>query len=94
MSDCLFESNLYELPIELRKFYVIVLMNAQRTQYHNGYSVINLKLEARYDDRNAGSKVNLRLINEMYSLNHEWLGKSHEIPMIKIECFSQVRIYQ
>lgn len=45
MSTCLFESNWYKLPSELRKLYIIALINAQKPQHYNGFGIIDLNLE-------------------------------------------------
>lgn len=45
MTDCLYESKWNELPIELQKFYVIIIGVGQRSHFYHGFGMIYLKLE-------------------------------------------------
>lgn len=46
MADCLYESNWQSLPIELQKYFIIMIANAQRKLYYHGFGVVKLDLEA------------------------------------------------
>lgn len=46
MADCLFESNWHELPIELQKYFLIMIGNAQRKLHYHGFGIVRLDLEA------------------------------------------------
>lgn len=45
MSDCLYESNWPELPIELQKYFILMIQNAQRPLYYHGFEIAVLKME-------------------------------------------------
>lgn len=45
MSDCSYESKWNELPIELQKFYVIIIGVGQRPLFYHGYGMIYLNLQ-------------------------------------------------
>lgn len=45
MADCLFESNWQDLPINLRKFVIVMIGNAKRPIFYNGFGLTVLNLE-------------------------------------------------
>lgn len=45
MSDCLFQSNWFELPIEQQKFFIVMIANAQRELVYQGFGIVTLNLE-------------------------------------------------
>lgn len=45
MSNCLYDSKWNKLPIELQKFYVIIIGVAQRPLHYHGFGVIYLHLQ-------------------------------------------------
>lgn len=45
MPDCLYESKWNELPIELQKFYVIIIGVSQRPLFYHGFGMIYLNLQ-------------------------------------------------
>lgn len=49
MADALYEVNWQDLPIELQKYFVIMIGNAQRPRYYHGFNVaiLNLQLYTR-----------------------------------------------
>lgn len=46
MSDCLYESDWPSLPIELQKYFIIMIANAQRKVHYHGFGIVKLDLEA------------------------------------------------
>lgn len=45
MASCLYRANWHYFPIELQKYYVIMIGNAQRPLYYHGFGVAILNLE-------------------------------------------------
>lgn len=45
MATCLFESNWQVLPIDLRKYLILMIGNAQRPLYYHGFKIAVLNLE-------------------------------------------------
>lgn len=45
MGDCLFFSNWVELPLELQKYFIVMIGNTQRPLYYHGFGIANMKLE-------------------------------------------------
>lgn len=44
-ADCLFESNYWhELPVDLQKFYILMVKSAQIPLYYHGFGMVNLSL--------------------------------------------------
>lgn len=44
MADSLFESNWLELPVELQKYFVIMIANMQNPLFYNGFGVFDVNL--------------------------------------------------
>lgn len=45
MADSLFESNWGDLPVDLQKFYILMIGNAQKPMFYHGFKVAVLNLE-------------------------------------------------
>lgn len=45
MSQCLYESNWLALPLDLRKFFILMIQNSQRSIFYHGFGFIILDLE-------------------------------------------------
>lgn len=45
MADSLYEVNWHELPIELQKYFVLMIANTQKPLYYHGFGVATLNLE-------------------------------------------------
>lgn len=45
MADCLYESNWWELPVELQKYFLLMNVNMQRLLFYHGFEVAVLNLE-------------------------------------------------
>lgn len=44
ISDCFFESEWFNLPFYLQKYFVIIIANAQRPLYYHGFGVAFINL--------------------------------------------------
>lgn len=44
MTDCLFECNWQDLPIELQKYFIMLIENAQRPLYYHGFKIAVIDL--------------------------------------------------
>lgn len=55
MAECLYDCNWHELDLQHQKYILVMMMNAQRPIYYNGFGVADLNLETfttvsdRYD---------------------------------------------
>lgn len=58
MADCLYQSNWQSLPIELQKYIVFMIANAQRPIIYHGFGVVNLDLQTftKVNDVKYGSQ--------------------------------------
>lgn len=65
MSNCLYECNWQGLPIDLQKFFIIIVANSQKPLYYNGFGLTTLDLET-FSKVNACTKK--KLINKNYNL--------------------------
>lgn len=45
IADALYECNWQKLPIELQKYFIIMMSNSQRSIYYSGYGIAVLNLE-------------------------------------------------
>lgn len=45
MPDCVFGMNWYEQPIDLQKYFILMIRNMQRPVYYHGFEVAKLNLE-------------------------------------------------
>lgn len=45
MADCLYEYNWYELPFDLEKYFIIMIANAQKPLFYDGFGVLVLNLQ-------------------------------------------------
>lgn len=45
MSDCMYEYNWYDLPVELQKFFILMIGNGHRPVYYTGSGVATLNME-------------------------------------------------
>lgn len=45
MADCLFESNWLELPVQLQKYFILMIGNSHRSLYYHGFGLAVLRLE-------------------------------------------------
>lgn len=45
MADALFDSNWSEVPVRLRKYYIIMIANTEKPIYYQGFGVAVLNLE-------------------------------------------------
>lgn len=45
MADSLFEANWKDLPVELQKYFILMIGNAQRPLYYYGSNVVRLDLQ-------------------------------------------------
>lgn len=69
MADCLFEANWEILPIQLQKYVVIMIGNAQRPLYYHGFNIAFLNLETftKVSVRNRCSKyIRINFIHISY----------------------------
>lgn len=46
MADCLYQSNWRSLPIELQKYTIFMMANAQRPLFYHGFGIVTLDLQA------------------------------------------------
>lgn len=46
MASSLYVSNWYELPLNLQKYFILMIANAQLPLHYHGYGLITLHLEA------------------------------------------------
>lgn len=44
MCDCVFNANWYDLPVELQKYFILMIMNIQKPIYYHGFGVSILNL--------------------------------------------------
>lgn len=51
IADCLYEMNWHELPLDLQKYFVIMIGNAQRPLFYHGYGMTTMNLETFCDVR-------------------------------------------
>lgn len=45
MTECLFGYSWYELPVDLQKYFVLMIANAQQPMFYNGFKIAVLNLE-------------------------------------------------
>lgn len=45
IADYLYESNWQDLPVELRKYFILLIANAQRPIFYHGFGIAVLNLE-------------------------------------------------
>lgn len=45
IADCLYEMNWYDLPIDLQKNLILIMVSAQKPIYYHGYGLAVLELE-------------------------------------------------
>lgn len=45
-ADCLFETDWYKMANPLQKYFIIMIAETQKPLYFDGYSIININLEA------------------------------------------------
>lgn len=45
MSDCVYKMKWYVLPIELQKFFILMIANMEKSLQYHGFGVIDLNLE-------------------------------------------------
>lgn len=45
LADCIFESNWQDLPIDLRKYMILMIVNMQKPHHYHGFGIANLDLE-------------------------------------------------
>lgn len=45
MANSLFQSDWFNLPIELQKYYIIIIGNAQQSLFYHGFKIVFLDLE-------------------------------------------------
>lgn len=45
MVDCVFETNWYDAPVELQKYFIMMIANMQRPLHYHGFKVAVLDLE-------------------------------------------------
>lgn len=64
MSDCLYETKWWELPIELQKYFLLMNINMQRPLCYHGFDVAVLNLETFTQVR---KNVKLILKNRQFS---------------------------
>lgn len=74
MADLLFESNWQCLPIQMQKYFILMINNVQKPLYYNGYGIIILNLE-------TFTKVRLS-VHPLHPLN--LTNKPPELMMILI----------
>ena len=43
--NCFYECNWFDLPPKLQKYFVIMIGNAQRPMYYNGFGIFKMNLE-------------------------------------------------
>ena len=44
MADCIFESNWLKLPVDSRKYLIVMIANAQRRIYYHGFGLAYLRM--------------------------------------------------
>lgn len=45
MANCLFEANWHEYPVEIQKYFILFIANAQKPVYYHGSKIVTLDLE-------------------------------------------------
>lgn len=63
IGDCLFDANWQSLPVQLQKYFVIMIADAQRELYYHGFEVAILNLI-------TFNKVNIFIDIRIIKLNH------------------------
>lgn len=45
ISGCVYEFNWHELPIDLQKYFILMIQNTQRPYFYHGFKIVILNLE-------------------------------------------------
>lgn len=57
MADCLFEANWQVLPVDLQRYFILMIQHSQKPVYYRGFGMANLDLETFRDVRTCCQKL-------------------------------------
>lgn len=73
MADLMYKVNWHELPIELQRYFILMMANMQQPLYYHGFGVVILDLETYTSVTNA---LFIRLLLICLTKNHYFKGVS------------------